>query len=631
MSENNSKIEDIKRRLYEREDVTKKRLKNNIIHPINYKVSNDWVKEENKDDDLLKMKKKQSISIYKKFFIATVIFFIGAVGYSVYTFLYGGVSVSNNNIDINILGNAFTKGGDELPLQVEVINRNKAKLELANLIVEYPRGAYDDQTDVVRLPHDSIGTIISGETVTRNIKVTLFGAEKSIRNIKVILEYHPEGSNAIFTKEVEYPITISSAPLSINIESPESVSSNQLFTIRIIPSLNTITKDKNTILQVTYPNNFIFDSALPAPSIGNSVWDLSSLTEGNGMPIEIRGKIVGQDGEDQVFHVYAGAASLVDKSKVSVVYNSLLQKIIIAKPFLEAKILVNDQDLSSYTANGGEKVDVTISWVNNLSTRIVDAQIIAKISGNVFDRTEVTPFNGFYDSVNSQIIWDKNTVSNLSSIEPGESGSFNFSFKPLSLVGLSNNIKDPQVLISVSINGRQPSEGIIFSEVNNFSEKIVKILSDFQIANSAFYSSGSIPPRAETETRYNITWTLSNSANNISGAVARTALPIYVKWVGPVGQTNEKISYNEVNHEVIWNIGSVKSNTGFDSNREVSFTVSLNPSLSQVGSIPQLTKETYLSGTDTFTGTIIKSTKRPITTLLNNDPSFKFGDERVIN
>lgn len=631
MSDNNSKIEDIKRRLYEKQDTIKDRVKNNVIRPINYKVSNDWVKEENKEDDLLKMKKKRSISIYKKFFITAVIFFLGAVGYAIYTFLYGGVSVSNNNIDINILGNAFTKGGDELALQVEITNRNRAKLELANLIVEYPRGAYDDQADFVRLPHDSIGTIMPGETITRNIKVVLFGAEKSIRNVKAILEYHPEGSNAIFTKEIEYPVTISSAPLSINIESPESVSSNQLFTIRITPSLNTIARDENVILQVTYPNNFIFDSALPSPSIGNSVWDLSSLTEGNGMPIEIKGKIIGQDGEDQVFHVYAGAASLADKSKVSVVYNSLLQKIIISKPFLDAKILVNDQDLSGYTASGGEKVDVTISWVNNLSTRIVDARIITKISGNAFNRENVTPYNGFYDSANSQIIWDKNTVPNLSSIEPGESGSFNFSFKPISLVGISGNIKDPQVLISVSINGRQPSEGIIFNEVNNFTEKIVRILSDFQIVSSASYHSGFMPPKAEQETKYNITWTLSNSANNISGAIARTSLPIYVKWVGVVGQTNEKISYNEVNHEVIWNIGSVKSNTGFDSNREVSFTVSLNPSLSQVSSIPQLTKETYLSGTDTFTGTIIKSTKRPITTLLNNDPVFKFGDERVIN
>ena len=134
--------------------------------------------------------KKPPTSIFKKFFIAAILFFIAAIGFASYMFFNGTVSVSNENIDIIVLGNAFTKGGEELPLQVEIVNRNKANLELANLVIEYPRGANDSQTDLIRLPHDSIGTIKPGQSITRNIKVFLFGAEKSIRNVKIQHSQH---------------------------------------------------------------------------------------------------------------------------------------------------------------------------------------------------------------------------------------------------------------------------------------------------------------------------------------------------------------------------------------------------------------------------------------------------------
>ena len=574
--------------------------------------------------------KKPPMSPFKKFFIGAFAFFILAIAFSVYMFIRGGTSVSNDNIDITVIGNAFTKGGEELPLQIEINNRNNANLELADLTIEYPRGAGDEVTDVIRLPRDVIGTIKSGEVITRNIKVTLFGDEKSSRNVKISLEYHPEGSNAIFTKVKEYSVTISSAPLSLIVDAPNTATSDQSISFKVTATLNTSLPEGNTMVQVSYPNNFVFDSAIPAPALGNSVWSLAALTQTNPVTITITGHLVGQDGDEQVFHVYAGTTSPTNQSVVDVVYTSLLKTMTIAKPFLEARILVNNQDLSSYTANGGETMNGDIYWSNNLPTRITDAQIILNMSGNVFDKATASSLEGFYDSANSRIIWDKNTVPELASVEPGATGSVSFSFKSISLVGKGLQVKEPQIALDVSIKGRQPSEGSTFDEVNNFAKKIVKILSDFQIASSAAFTSGSLPPKAETETKYTITWTLSNSVNNIAQAQARSVLPIYIKWVGAVSGNNENIAYNETTREVVWNIGSVRSNTGFDSNREVSFILSLTPSLSQVDSVPQLMKNIALTGTDTFTGTTIKSSRGPITTKLSNDPMFKSGNERVI-
>jgi hypothetical protein len=619
-----SKIEDMKRHLYDPNDHVMGHQREGVLHQVKHDVSAVWQDSKDGSDGMKNKSKNPPVSIFKKFFLISLIFFIGAIGFAFYKFSTNDASVSNDKIDIKVIGNAFTKGGEELPLQIEITNSNNASLELANLIIEYPKGAEDNNVDMIRIPRDAIGTIKPGESVIRNIKVKLFGEEKSVRNIKVSLEYHPEGSNAIFTKEKYYPVTISLAPLSLVVDGPTSAISNQPVSFKITATLNTSLPDENPMLQVTYPNNFIFDSAIPAPSLGNSIWDLSTLSPTNPITVEVKGRIIGQDGDEQVFHAYAGTTSPSNQTIINVVYSSILQKVLISKPFLEANILVNGIDQKEYSVVGGSNVNAEISWANNLSTRITDGQIIVSLDGNVFDKNTVNSLDGFFDSANNQIVWDKNSVSELSEINPGEKGSVSFSFKPSSLIGLSG-IKDPKVLIKVSIKGREPLLGSTYNDVNNFSEKIVKVMTDFQIATSASYSSGSMPPKAETTTNYVVTWTLSNSANSISQAEARSILPVYVKWVGILAGENENVTYNDVTREVIWSIGSVSPNTGIDSNREASFVISLKPSLSQVNSLPQLMKELYLSGTDTFTNTLIKSTKGSITTSTNSP-----GGGRVI-
>lgn len=614
LEDNKNKIEDIKRHLYDPGDKTMSHPREGVLHQVHHKVTEEWGDDQiNHESNMKPVYKKPAFSFFKKFFIVSFIFFLAALGYAYFKFSQNNVSVSADKIDISVVGNAFTKGGDDLPLQIEIKNNNTASLELTNLSVEYPKGAEDSATDVVRLPRDIIGTIKPGENVIRNINVKLYGSEKSIRNIKVSLEYHPEGSNAIFSKDKYYPVTISLAPLSLNIDAPSTTVSDQSISFKITATLNTTLPSDNPVLQVNYPNNFIFDSAIPAPSLGNSIWDLSALTVDKPITIEVKGRLTGQDGDEQVFHVYAGTTSGTDQSNVSVIYSSILQKVLITKPYLDARILVNSQDQSEYVVSGGVKVNTEILWENNLPTRITGGQIIVSLSGNAFDKNTVVSNNGFYDSANNQIIWDMSSVPALSEINPGEKGNVSFSFIPLSLVG-QTDLKDPQVLIKVSIKGRQPTLGTTFNDINNFTEKIVKLQSDFQIVSSPVYESGSMPPKAESQTRYTINWTLSNSANIIAGAEARSVLPVYIKWVGLPPGDKQNVSYNEVTREVIWNIGTVAPYTGINSNQEVSFIISISPSISQIDSVPQLMKEIYLSGTDIYTNTPVKVISSYITT-----------------
>ncbi len=627
MSENKGKIEDLKRKLYDPNYDESTSYRRGALREQRYDVKDEWDKP--KTEEMPNKNKKIKTSFFKKFFILSIIFFIGAVGYSAYKFFLDDSTVSGNKIDLEIIGSSFTKGGEDLPLEIEITNRNSASLESASLTIEYPKGANDD-SEIIRLDKDEIGTIKSGETVIRNIRVKLYGSEKSIKNIKASLEYRPEGSNATFAKEKYYPVTISLAPVSLKVEAPNSIIANQTVSIKITTTLNTTQPSDHLVLQLKHPSNFIFETAEPLPMNDNYIWDLSSITQTTPITIELKGKLMGQTGDEQVFHAYAGTLDNNDTSKMGVVYSSILQKMVIENPFLDIKVLVNNQDQEEYAVKGGQEVSVDITWKNNLSSSINDAEIVAKITGNILDKNNIKETSGYYDSLNGQIIWNKSTLKELASIEPGGTGKVSFDFTPMSLTGLSG-IKNPQAVISVSIKGNQPLYGSSFSNIDNFTEKKIKLKTDFQVASSLSYLTGDLPPRAEGSTNYMVTWTLSNSTNSVSQALVTASLPIYTDWVGFVAGTKENISYNKEKREITWKIGSVPPGTGVDSNREVSFIVNFKPSISQVGLSPLLIQNISLSGTDSYSGAQVGSTMNNLYISSISGASAGEGNGRVSN
>lgn len=115
MKKNHNKIEEMKSHLYNPDDPNSGHYKEGTLHRVKYKVPKEWQKEVSDKETNLSAQageeyKKPKTSIFKKFFIGAIIFFIGAISFAAYNFFTGGVSVSNDNIDIAVLGNAFTKG-----------------------------------------------------------------------------------------------------------------------------------------------------------------------------------------------------------------------------------------------------------------------------------------------------------------------------------------------------------------------------------------------------------------------------------------------------------------------------------------------------------------------------------------
>lgn len=577
-------------------------------------------------------------SIFRKFFFFSLFFFGFALAYGAYMFLVEGNTVSNDNIDISILGNTFTAGGEELPLQVGISNRNNSPLELVDLIVEYPKSSENGlvtETERIRV---SLGTIAAGAVRSESVKIVLFGEQGSVRPIKISIEYRVEGSNAIFVKDKFYDVTINSTPINISVEAPLTASPNQDISFNIKTTLNATRAAERVLLKVDYPLGFQFTEAEPAPSFGNNVWDLGDLPPLGEKNISIDGKMLEVfDGEEKTFRIYSGSQSATDKYAIGTLFNSLNQTVTIERSLVAATLYINGEAKREYAVPGNNQIRAEIRYANNTVASVRDFQIRARLTGSGLSEATINAERGFYNSATDTITWDKSSVRNLSELGPGESGSVSFSFSPLASYSQDGLLQAPAVNVEVEVLGRQDISGYEPALLGNKESSTIKIISDVGLAARALYFSGAfpntgpIPPKAEEMTSYTIVWSLSNTSNNISRAEVRATLPAWVTFGNKISPGNENLVWNENTKEIIWYAGNIPKGAGITgAGREVSFMVVLTPSLSQVGSAPTLVNDAVLTGRDDFANVNIRVNKGSLTTRLTSDPQFPNGGERVV-
>jgi hypothetical protein len=314
-------------------------------------------------------------------------------------------------------------------------------------------------------------------------------------------------------------------------------------------------------------------------------------------------------------------------------------KIEVHRPFLEAYLTYGGESVSDAVAYSGKEMTVRVKWQNNLQEPINDASIKVSLGGTALNKAGIKPdLSGFYRSVDDTLIWDyKTTPNKLKTLSPGASGEFSFKIRPLSLQKLQN-IDKPELTFAVHTAGKRSRESNVPESLVSESTYVTKVATDILFDAYALYNSGKfgaigpMPPKVDQKTQYNIVWRISNSTSDVKDAVVRAELPNYVEWINLTSPANELLVYNKVNHAVEWDLGNVDMSTGFNGvpPREVSFAVNLIPSLSQLGTSPDLVYKQIFSGVDTYTGAEIIERGPIVDTKLNREPGFNSVDASVV-
>ena len=571
---------------------------------------------------------------YNKILLGAFIFFILALGFTFSKFFLGNNIVSGNNIDILVSGPASIAGGEELPLEIEVKNNNNIDLKVVDLRIQYPDGTKSATDQSIDLPRYSevLGDISVGKSEKRLIKSVIYGEENTPKIIKITVEYRVAGSNAIFSKEKDFNVLISSSPVNIKVSAPSEINANQLTDFTVDINSNSANIVKNLILKVDYPFGFNLSSSNPkSVSSDGSVFALGDLAPGAKRNIRISGMVAGQDGEQRVLKFTVGTPSKTDDNVIGTPLALYVSSITLKKSSVGLDVAINDQSGSEIAIDTLSKNRVSILWKNNLAEKIYDMAVKIKFSGQTLDKGSVKSVKGFYNSSDNSIAFDKETDSFLSVINPGDEGDMRFEFNTLipssKLFSVFGNSK---IIMDISVVGnRSGSGGSAQQETLYTGTKTMKVSSNLKLLSRGyrtigpFENSGPFPPQVDNETTYTITWTATNSFNNISGAKVSAFLPPNVKWTGYSSPDTEKITYDNGTGEVVWNIGDMKSGVGTNyPARDVSFQVAITPSITQLGFEMNLLNEATISGTDVFSGVRLGEVKSSVTTNITSDPEY---------
>lgn len=638
-----SKIDRRERDLYSRNVPQEKEpMRGGFTRPT-YDVSEDWQSKdaftEALTEELTDTEKKSRF--FKFFFFGSVGFFVLAILVFVYMSYGGFNTVSSKNVDINVQAPVSIGAGEELVLDIVVTNNNNVGLERANLLIEYPDGtreALDISRELIRQT-ETLGSMDSGESITKTVKAVLFGEKNTSKIIKVSVEYKANGSNATFTKEKDYPITIQSSPVIFNVDYAKEVNSNQKMDLTITITSNSGSIIENLLVRADYPFGFTLDSTLPEASFDNNVWVIGDLKPKEKRVIKLSGKIEGQNDEEKTFRFSAGTAMPSDEKVIGVDFIASAETVIIRKPFFDVKLALDGDESKEFISEIDKSIKGNISWTNNLPVSINDAVLEVTLAGTALDRAKVsTDSRGFYQSSANKIIWNKNTAPSLSEISPGENGNFNFDFSTLSTNAPNIfSLRNPEINLDIKIKGTRFSDTEPPQEISYTFSRKVKVMTQATFSSRMVYSvgpfenSGSIPPKAEKETTYTVYWTLSNAFNDMTNTSVSASLPPYVKWTDIKSPLSEKILYNPATNKIVWEPGDIKAGVGYSSSpREVAFQVSFLPSLGQVGTAPKIIEEMTFSGQDRFTLKNVSIANVPLTTRISTDPAFDFEDDVVV-
>ncbi|MBU6370719.1 MAG: hypothetical protein KGH93_01255 [Patescibacteria group bacterium] len=625
--ENEDKLEEAERALYAKNagDIFAKRRHGVDAVPVPKNAPSAWTPEP----------EQRRVNIpYAKIFIGALVFFIIAVLIALYTLFGGSGTVSGNNINILISGPVSVSGGEAFPLDIKIVNGNATALENVSMLVEYPAGTRDPANPSAALPRQTadVGTIAAGKSADEIVKASLYGQENVPQTIAVTVSYSIAGSNAVFTKEKDYMLTIGSSPVALSVAGDTSVNARQAATYTVTVASNSLSTVSNLILKVDYPFGFTFSSSDPqAASLDGSVFSIGDLAPGTTKTITIRGSIDGQDGDERVLKFTVGTPAS-DGTTIDTPYSIYTVDVAIRKPSVGAIFSVNKVSGSSLSMNAGDTESASIDWQNNLTQAIDQMNVQVALSGTVLDPQAITTQNGFYNSADNSITFSGATDGDLSSVAPGGSGSLAFTFGTLSPdANPTLPFAGSEIRADVTVTGI-PAGGSNTVETLYSGETIIKVSSALHLLSRAFHSagpfenSGPVPPKVNSQTTYTVTLTATNSFNAVTNAVATTTLPAGVVWTGFTSPASESLSYDQSSGAVIWNIGNLSPNTGVKIQpRSVSFQVAVTPSLSQVGSAITLLGPVTLSGTDAFSGATLSDTEPAVTTEITSDPAYVQG------
>lgn len=593
------------------------------LRPKEYDVAQDWPTEHLDTKDISLGDNEKKPNWFFRLFIITLLFFLGALAYvGVKMYLNSGINASN--VDILVNAPLTVGAGEAFDFEISIQNKNQLGMRYIDAEVQFPDGtrSVNDIATDYKNTKENIESIGVGEIIKRNYSALLFGEEGEKKEVTVFLTYQVDGSTVIFKKEKRFDVVLKSTPVRLTVTNVKEITSGQelAFTIELVS--NSTQTLKNVMVQAVYPFGFSYTSSSLAPKEDKKTWVIPSLAPKETVTFTVKGKIEGQNKDDKFFNFSVGLEDK-DKKDLQVVFSKKDTTVAIARPFLELNFAIDNNSADIISVDPGRGQTAVISFKNNTDSPIRNATISLKIDGDSIPEESVYVSDGFYQSLSDTVTWDYTTTNKLALIPIGSSGSVSFTFEGFNVSSGKMSL-NPESTFSIQVKGNRNPENKVSELINNSIIKKIRFNTETEITSRSEYftnvfdNTGPIPPKIEQKTTYTGIVSLKNTTNTISDGVVLMTIPSYVQYEGVYSPSSEKVSYDSVNRVVRWDVGLLNAKTGYQGipMRTLALQVSIIPSISQVGSTPNLIDSIKFNGIDSYTKKEIEETTEGISTAI---------------
>lgn len=413
------------------------------------------------DQDLRESKDgvpQKKMSFTTKFFLASFLLFLMALGAVYFSILNRGASFSQKKILINAIGPGSITSGENGKIKVEITNNNNVSIEEAYLTMTYDSGENVLGDTNLTNKTVNVGTILANSVSFSELDFSVFGGEGTSKDLEPVLHYKLANSKAEFTKNIlPLAITLKSSPVTINVEALKEIHKGYVLSFKISVKNNTETEIKNLLVTARNPHSFVYASSSLPTLNDNPSWKIDILKPKEVKTIEMLGQMTGEIGEKPSFTFYTGLAKETElgtttENNIQVgnfdnynlnienVYSKIEREVLITGQYLDFN-LDNEEVGKNYALENslaqGEMVTLNFTYRNATAFPISDLSLALSLIGDTIVENSVQVSDAFYDPNRMTILWNNNSSLKFAKLGAYESNNLQVKFrvKDKALVG----------------------------------------------------------------------------------------------------------------------------------------------------------------------------------------------------
>ena len=502
-----------------------------------------------------------------------------------------------SQIRLSIDGPEQVTLGSDVSYTVSFANDSGDTLDNVRLLTIYPEGfsftSADPAPDNPPGTEFSFGQVAKGEGRDVLINGRLVGAVRSEQIMIARLQFSPDGGSDILQVEATFTTKIETAGFAFDVEAPETALPNNKVTLEASLENNEDAPLTSLQLRVTYPSGFDFTSADPLPDAEERIWNIASLGINEKSSFLIEGVLGGAAGELKRFSFEAG---VLDQDGKFLKQAEVEKAVKLSLPAVTVTQTVNTQQ-GDIAVDGRSSLKYEVTFENTGATGLSNLVLEVPFEGEVWDPSTLVVKDGGAVEQGNVIRWDGTSVPELRTLGARQKAEVGFEVRPY-FEPVVEDGSDKQLSTTSTPLIR------IGSAVSEGNPITAKYRAGITVGATASVASGANPPEVNQETIYEVTWTLTNLYNDLSGARLVGSVPPGSEFVTGSGSVTagEELTYNQNSNQILWNIGRVPANVGkLSPVVSATFRVRIIPPLNERGIKKTLTNNQSFSAQDTWT------------------------------